>query len=136
MNTALITPMTGFVTFLLLTVVLLLATAWTGKRAMRGIHLPLVACTVAGLATAIYYALALGPLYDLDGAGWIYPVHITLARVATASYLAPLLSGIATIRNGRHRALHGKIAGVVILLTVLAAITGVWMILVAEKVAS
>lgn len=129
-------PMTGFVIFLLLTVVLLMATAWTGKRAMRRIHLPLVACTVAGLSLSIYYALALGPLYDLEAAGWIYPLHMFLARLATFSYVAPLVSGIATIRDGRHRTLHGKIAGTVILLTVMAAVSGVWMILAADKVAA
>jgi len=127
--------MTIFIAFFCLTVVLLLATAWTGKLARRKIHLILVVCTVSGLSITIYYAVQLGLEYDLETAGSIFPVHMFLARLAAFSYIAPVVSGIATIRNGRHRALHGKIAQVVIALTVIAAITGIWMIMAADKIA-
>jgi len=128
--------MIAFSTFFLLTVVLLVATAWTGKLARRRAHLSLVACTISSLSATIYYAVQLGDSYNLESAGTIYHVHMILARVATLSYVAPIVSGIATIRNGRHRALHGKIALMVIVLTVSAACTGVWMIMSAEKIAA
>ncbi len=128
--------MIAFSSFFSLTVVLLMATAWTGKLARRRVHLSLVVCTISSLATTIYYAVQLGDSYNLESAGTIYHVHMFLARLATLSYIAPIVSGIATIRNGRHRALHGKIALMVIVLTVLAACTGVWMIMCAEKIAA
>jgi hypothetical protein len=129
-------PLQGFVVFLLVTVALLGATVTTGLKAKLRAHLPLVALTVASLGTAIYYAEQLGTLYDLDAAGAIKDVHLALAYTATLSYLAPLASGIATLRNRRHRKLHLKLALATVALTVLAAVTGTWMVLAAERLAT
>ncbi len=124
----------GFIGFLVLTVALLVAVAWTGFKAKRKIHLPLVALTVASLAMAIRYALLVGPHYDLDSAGVITPIHMTIARVTTAAYLLPVITGVRTLKNPSCRPLHRKAAFLVIGLTVLAAITGVAMLSMADRV--
>jgi hypothetical protein len=126
-------PEAGFVGFLVLTVALLSAVAWTGLRAKRRVHVPLVVLTVASLALAIHFALELGELYDLESAGPITPIHLFVARVATVCYLLPLVSGPLTLRNPRYRKLHGRLAWLVIALTGLAAATGTWMLLAAER---
>ncbi len=128
-------PLQGFVVFLLVTVALLGATVATGLKAKLRAHLTLVVFTVASLGLAIYYAEQLGKLYNLDAAGAIKPVHLALAKIATLSYLAPLASGVATLRNRAHRKLHLKFAIATVVLTVLAAVTGAWMILAAEPLA-
>lgn len=127
-----LSPLTGFVGFLALTVILLASTVATGLLRKLRVHLTLVAFTVASLATTIYYAEQLGKLYDLKAAGAIMDVHLALAKLATASYLAPVLSGIATLRNRSWRKLHFKLAIITVVLTLLSAGTGLWMILAAK----
>lgn len=124
-----------FAAALVVTVGLLGAVVVTGLRAARRAHLTLVACTVVSLAVTIYFAEKLGELYDLDAAGWITPVHLALAKVATLSYLAPIVTGVMTIRDARHRRMHGKVALTIVALTVLTAITGTWMVCAAEPLA-
>lgn len=119
----------GFIGMFLVTVVLLLSVAWTGHKALRSAHLKLVVVTVLSLGVTIAFAERLGRSYDLEAAGRIYPIHLFLAKTATASYALPVVTGIATLRNLRWKRLHGKIALLVIVLTVSAAVTGTWMIL-------
>lgn len=126
----------GFIGMFLLTVVLLLSVAWTGLHAQRARHLRLVVLTVLSLGVTIVFAERLGKSYDLQAAGQIYPVHLFLAKTATLSYLLPATTGVLTLRNARWRKLHGRIAWVVILLTVAAAVTGTWMILEAPALGS
>lgn len=126
-------PIFGFPGFLLLTLVLLAAVVVTGKRAERKRHLPLVALTVVSLGTTIYWAERLGELYHFDNAGWIYPFHLTVAKIATAAYLAPLFTGLRTLKHPAMRRIHGRVAYLVLGLTVLTAITGTWMVLAAER---
>ncbi len=121
-------PIAGFLTFLLLTLAGLGAVFWTGLRRKRKQHIPLVFMTIAFLGLAIFYAERLGEGLDLEKAGWIYPVHLVLAKVTTVAYLAPVLSGFAVLRNPARRGLHGKLAWAVLLLTVLTAGTGAWMV--------
>lgn len=125
-------PLQGFVVFLLVTVALLVATVATGLTARLKPHLVLVACTVVSLGVAIYYAEQLGQQYNLDAAGAIKDVHLALAKIATLSYLAPIASGIATLRNRARKKLHLVLALTTVALTVAAAVTGTWMILAAE----
>jgi hypothetical protein len=125
-------PLQGFVIFLLVTVALLVATVVTGLTARLKPHLVLVACTVVSLGVAIYYAEQLGEQYDLEAAGAIKDVHLALAKIATLSYLAPIASGIATLRNRARKKLHLVLALTTVALTVAAAVTGTWMILAAE----
>ncbi|MBK7642933.1 MAG: hypothetical protein IPJ19_07760 [Planctomycetes bacterium] len=123
----------GFVVFLLLTLACLAGAVSTGLRAWRRRHLACVAGAVACLVATIYYALALGHLYDLDAAGWITPVHKTMAKVATASYLLPVVSGVRTIFHPPTRRLHRKIAFLVLSLTIATALTGTWMLLASPR---
>ena len=127
------TALVGFVLFLGLTLAGLGAVFWTGLHAQRRRHIPLVVLTISLLGVAVYYAEQLGKGYILEDAGWIYPFHLYLAIGTTAFYLVPVISGIATLRNPRWRKLHGRIAWVVLALTVLTAVTGVWMISLATK---
>lgn len=127
---------TGFVLFLLLTVGLLGVVVWTGLRARRRLHLTCVALTVAALGTTIYYAERMGKLYDLAAAGTIYPVHLALAKGTTVLYLAPLVTGVLTLRNVAWRRRHRWSAFLVLALTVVTAVTGTWMILAAERLPS
>lgn len=125
-------PFEGFVAFLSLTVVLLVAVVVTGFTARLRAHLTLVACTVVSLGVTIWYAEQLGKQYNLAAAGVIMPVHLALAKIATVSYLAPLASGFATLRNRGRKKLHLRLALTTVALTVLAAGTGAWMLAAAE----
>lgn len=122
-------PIAGFLTFLILTLAGLGGVFWTGLHQQRRRHIPLVFVTVVFLGLAIFYAERLGQGLDLKKAGWIYPVHLALAKTTTVAYLAPILSGFATLRNPGRRGLHGKLAWTVLVLTVLTALTGTWLVL-------
>ena len=125
-------PALGFPTFLALTLLLLAGVVVTGKRSQRKRHLPLVLLTVGSLGATIYWAERLGELYDLESAGWIYPLHLLLAKIATVSYLLPVITGLRTIKHPAARTLHGRVAFLVLGLTVLTAVTGSWMVLAAD----
>lgn len=127
-------PTVGFLTFLVLTLLGLGGVVLTGLKARRRVHIPLVVVTLALLGTTIYFAERLGEGLDTKGAGWIADVHLTLAKGTVLAYLAPVVSGLATLRDPRHRRLHGRIAWVVLALTVLTAVTGTWMVIVAPRV--
>lgn len=129
-------PILGFVLFLVITLSLLGLTVWTGRRARRKPHLCFVACSVSALAVTIYYAEALGETLDLKAAGRIYPVHLFIAKSAVLAYLLPVVSGIRTLRNPQGRKLHGRIAFFVLGLTALTAVTGIWMVLASEPLPS
>jgi hypothetical protein len=118
-----------FALFLILTVLFLLGVAITGFRARRRLHLTLVGVTFACLATTIVFALRLGKLYDLEAAGWITPVHLTLARICAVAFLLPIVTGLWTIRRPEKRAYHRRVAYLVLILTIASAVTGTWMIL-------
>lgn len=125
-------PTLGFLLFLALTLVALGATVVTGVRGRVKLHLPCVGASVVLLGVTIWFAEQLGREFDLDSAGAITPVHLALAKLATLSYLLPLVTGVMTLRNRRHRKLHLALALFTLGLTVAAAVTGTWMILVAE----
>jgi len=123
---------TGFLAFLALTLVALGMTVASGLKARVRVHMGCVAAAVVSLGITIYFAEKLGAEYDLETAGWITPVHLALAKLATLSYLLPLASGWATLRDRRRRRLHLVLALLTLLLTVAAAGTGTAMILVAD----
>jgi hypothetical protein len=123
----------GFVAALAVTLALLAVVVTTGLRARRALHLVSVGLTLVALATTIFFAERMGDHYDLAAAGAITPVHLTIAKVTTVAYLAPLLTGLLTIRDPRWRPRHRVSAFVVLGLTVVTAATGTWMLLAAER---
>jgi len=132
------TPLVTFVLSFLATLaaligVLLTSLGWR-KRRRRAQHLSLVALSLALLAWTIHEALLLGAHYDLEAAGWIFHVHMLLARVATVSLLIPALGGLVILRTGRHHKAHRIAAYTAVALVALAAATGFWMIAVAPVV--
>ncbi|MCC7014603.1 MAG: hypothetical protein IT454_18730 [Planctomycetes bacterium] len=129
-------PQVLFPVFLVVTVLLLGAVVATGVKGRVRPHLTFVVITVASLLTTIYFAEQLGELYDLKAAGRITPIHLTLAKLATVAYLGPTVTGWLTLRNRQHKSLHFRLAMVTLGLTIAAAITGTWMILVAEPLAT
>ncbi len=129
------TPAIGFLIALGITLALLAAVVVTGKRAQRRRHLPLVLLTLIALATTIYFAERLGEYYDFSSGQKIHDVHIFLAKTTVVAYLLPLATGLWTIRHARTRTLHGRVALCVLGLTVLTAVTGVAMLLAAERLA-
>ena len=124
----------GFFAFLALTLVFLGCAVATGLKARRVRHLLSVAGAVVSLAVTIWWALELGEHYDLEAAGAITPIHLMLARVTTLCYLLPAATGLWTIRDPSKRKLHGRLAWIVLGLTVLTAITGTIMLLRAERI--
>ena len=89
--------------------------------------------TVLSLSVAIYYAILLGDLYDFEAAGWIYPTHMWIAKVATASYVLPLTTGLLTLKNPKMRGKHRWCAFLVVALTLAAAGTGAAMVMLADR---
>jgi len=127
-----VSPTAGFLGSLALTLVALGVVFWSGLRARLRVHFPAVASAVVLLGVTIYFAEQLGREYDLEAAGAIKPVHLALAKIATAAYLMPLITGVMTLRDRRRRRLHLAAALVTLLLTVAAAFTGTWMVFAAE----
>jgi len=125
------TAATGFILFLVITLGLLGAVVVTGKKSLRRKHLTFVVLAYLGLGVAIYYAELLGREYDLDSAGRIYPVHLVFAKITVYAYLLPIITGIMTIKARCTRTTHGRVAVAVILLTVVTAVTGFWLVLAA-----
>ena len=70
---------------------------------------------------------------DLEAAGVITPIHLMLAKVTTASYLAMVVTGVRTLRNRSRRRAHRIAAVIVLTLTVITAGTGVAMIAGSER---
>jgi len=126
------TPGVGFVTFLGITLAFLGGVVATGYAANRRVHIPLVVCAVLSLGTTIWFAEQLGELYDLEASGWVYPVHLFFAKLTTACYLLPVVTGIATLRKPERLLWHRRVAYLVLLLTVITAVTGTWMVLASD----
>ena len=124
--------LTKFVAAFGLTLVALLGVMWSGwtwrQKPKRRLHLFLVGITVAFLVVTIALALELGESYDLDAAGWITPIHMSLARAATASLLLPVVTGVQVLRTGRVGRAHRAAALTSFTLIALAAATGFWMV--------
>jgi len=126
-------PGVGFLIFLGVTLAFLGGVVVTGIKAKRRTHLALVSCAVVCLGVTIYYAEKLGELYDLRASGLIFPIHLWIAKITVAAYLAPIVTGILTWRNVARRPLHAKLAYTVLALTILTAITGTLMIALSER---
>ena len=123
-----------FISLLLLTLLLLGGAVATGRRHERRKHFAIVACVFVSLGLTIWAAERLGAVYDLASAGMMKPIHLTLAKAASLSYLLPVITGIRLLRGSGGRGAHRFAAGLAIFLTVIAAVTGTWMILLATRI--
>lgn len=126
-------PETRFALSAALTVVLLAAAVRAGFRARRRLHVTLVALVLTSLGVTIWHAERMGELYDLAAAGAITPVHLTIARLTVLAYLLPIATGLRTWRHPGTKRLHRKLAFLALGMTALAIVTGVWMMLAAER---
>lgn len=126
-------PMVGFCIAVAATVAFLVAVVVTGVRGKIVMHLPCVAATLASLVVAIVFAVKLGKLYDLPAAGIVTPIHLTVAKIATVSYIGPIVTGIRTLRSREHRRAHLVAALIVLALTAAASITGTLMLMWAPR---
>lgn len=123
----------GFLTALLTTVAFLAAAAVMGRKRRIRAHVSLVVCAVTSLAVAITFALRVGELYDLEAAGVITPIHLNLARATTVTYLWPLATGPLAARGRVSPRLHRTGAYLALGMTLAATVTGVLMLLGAER---
>lgn len=132
------TLLTTFVLAFGLTLASLVVTMITGLRwrikRRRKLHMGSVVMALGFFAWTIATAYKLGALYDLDGAGWIYPVHMVLARTGTAFLLLPVISGVCVLKTGKHHARHRMLAFVAFGTVTLAAITGFLMLYMAPYI--
>jgi hypothetical protein len=115
------------------TVVFLTVVVVTGLRGRITVHIPCVLATLVSLVIAIVYALELGKIYDLPGTGAIFTVHMAVAKLAAASYVLPVITGIRTLKSRVHRRTHFRAAMFVLAMTAAASITGTWMLVAAQK---
>lgn len=125
----------SFVIAVSLTALFLVVVVITGLRGKITVHIPCVLATFVSLATAIVFALKLGELYDLPAAGWITPLHLSIAKLATVSFVLPVITGIRTLKSRDHRRAHRIAALVALGLTATALVTGTLMLLRAPLVA-
>ena len=121
------TPLVGFLAGFAVTVVLLLGVMVTGTRSQRRRHIPLVGVFFVALAFTIWQAELVGTTLDVRAAGAITPVHLFLAKLTTFGYLAPVVTGLLTLRNPRMRRIHRPLAWLLFVLTLVTVVTGVWM---------
>lgn len=126
------TDVQGFLLGLVLTVVCLVAVIGTGVTAKRAKHLPSVVVFFATLAFTIYKAERMGQSLDVEAAGLITPVHLTMAKITVFSYVLPITTGILTWRNPTWRPKHRLCAWILIVMTLATVATGAWMAFAAE----
>ncbi len=117
-----------------MTVGLLVGAAFTGRARKIRAHVSFVVAAVSSLGIAIYFALQVGELYDLEKAGRITPIHLNLARITTAFYLWPILTGPLVARGVIRPRIHRAGAWIALILTLAATVTGVMMLAGAERI--
>jgi hypothetical protein len=130
-----LTDVQGFLAGLAATVVVLGGVIVSGLRERRRVHIPLVIVFFATLGTTIWFAERMGRDLDLKAAGWITPVHLTLAKVTTLAYTLPMISGLLALSSERWKARHKRLAWLLIAMTVATVATGAWMALAAPRLA-
>ena len=126
-------PEIGFLGSLILTIALLLGAAIAGRSQRIRVHIVFVALSLAGLGTAVYFAIRTGELYDLESAGLITPIHLNIARITSLLYLWPLVTGPLAWGGRIDRRMHRIGAWLVLVMTLVATVTGVAMLWSAER---
>ena len=132
MTSSFLSPGTGLAVSLLVTVVLLGVVVLTGLRAMRRVHVPMVAVTVVALGITIWYAKEVGKIYDLEPGGWVTTTHLWMAKVTTGAFVLPIASGWRTLKHPETRPLHRKLVVLVLTLVVVTTVLGIGMMALAE----
>ena len=99
-----------FAASVVLTVLFLVLVVVTGLKGRRRTHVSLVVVAFGLLASSIYYAERMGALYDLESAGVITPIHLTLAKITVIAFLFPVVTGVRTWRNPAVKSLHRRVA--------------------------
>ena len=127
-------PEYGFLGALLGTVAMLVGATITGRKRKIPVHIAFVTAAVTGLGIAIFFALKVGDIYDLEKAGMITPIHLALARVTTATYLWPLVTGPLVLRGKVRPRIHHFGAYMALFLTLASTITGMMMLYGAERI--
>ena len=125
-------PVFGFVVGVLVTVVLLAAVLFTGFTAQRKRHIPLVVLYFVALGTTIFFAERMGRELDLEAAGAITTIHLTLAKITTLSWVFPVITGVRTLRHPERKKQHRTVALVLVAMTVVTLVTGLWMVSAAQ----
>ena len=125
-------PVFGFVVGVLVTVVLLAAVLFTGFTAQRKRHIPLVVLYFVALGTTIFFAERMGRELDLEAAGAITTIHLTLAKITTLAWVLPVITGVRTLRHPERKKQHRAIALVLVVMTVVTLVTGLMMVSAAE----
>jgi hypothetical protein len=127
------TPAISFFISVAIAVVLLGGVLWSGRASRRRLHIALVGLMLVALVVAVVFVERLGASYDIEAAGWITPVHMSLAHGTVIVLLLQVVLGLVTTRRPRLRRWHGRFAIFAVATMVLATVTGLWMLLAAER---
>lgn len=121
-------PWTGFYIALAITVVLLVATLFTGFRRRRRAHVPLAVSTVLALLAAIYFAETIGSFWNFPK--WPLRIHLSFAWAGTILLLPVIVSGVLALRREGPAPGHKKIVFAFLAAVGCAICTGIWIFLV------
>ncbi len=122
-----------FLANLVLTVALLAATLWSGRKAKRRLHYRLVVFTVLSLIGAIVQAELFGRSFVFDPVR--LNVHLFAAFAALATVPGVVWTGLRLRTRSGSRASHQRWVGAFVGLVLLAVVTACWMFLDAESAA-
>lgn len=115
-----------FLFALVVTVVLLGCTIWTGLRAQRRAHYPFAVSTVLALAFAIVQARIYGESFDIPPLR--LKIHLSLAFTSLGLLPCAVTTGILLIRNAAVRRWHRFFTWSFVLVTLVAMAAAAWML--------
>ncbi|MCH2100942.1 MAG: hypothetical protein MK209_03365 [Planctomycetes bacterium] len=117
---------TTLVIALVVTVLLLSCTIWTGVRAKRRAHYPFAVATVLALAFAIVQARIYGEVFDIPRLR--LQVHLSLAFTSLSLLPCAVITGILLIRKASVRRWHRFFTWSFVVVTVIAMVAALWML--------
>lgn len=115
-----------FVAALLVTVLLLGCTIWTGLRGQRRRHYPFAVSTVIALAFAIVQARIYGESFDIPPLR--LKIHLSLAFTSLALLPCAVTTGVLLIRKASVRKWHRFFTWSFVVVTVTAMGAAMWML--------
>lgn len=115
--------------WLVVTILLAGITALLGRAALRRVHVTMAVITSVALTVTIYRAEVLGRLLVIPPL--IKWVHLTFANIAFVAFLVVVATGLRLLRleQARRRLWHRRAVIVFLVGTVVATVTGSWMLL-------